>query len=468
MSKQPLTANFDAPRSIEAEEATLGGILTNPDMFVLVHEFLSTDDFFLTRHRAIWRAIERIYERNEPTFDVLTVSEELKTVNYLDEIGGIPYLMRLVNNTPSSVNTQVYAQLVLRASQRRQLLQATEDIKALALDQELDIEHVMEGAEARLQNVTLKAAQRTEQHIRQVMGDVFDEFEQRRDKQGQFYLPTGMRAIDQFSSGLERGCIHIVGGKPGMGKSSLCLGIAIGSARFGVHVLYISNEMENKRMGMRIAAMEAGVNLQALKRGEVTPDETDRFIEAVGRLSKLPLHMDYIPETTVTQVHAKILRLQREFGLDAVIIDGLWRMQAPEFRGDSANRNSINGYLTNALVRIAKETNVAMVVTHQLTKSIDNRQDKRPTKGDLEYGGQIDQNADVIALIYRDEVYNEATEYPGAAEIIFDKNRDAPTGTVTMYFDKKTTRFLDASPVNIDLRSEARNPIYINGEEVER
>lgn len=455
------------PFSVEAEEATIGGVLINPDYFVLVREFLSVNDFYLLRLRYIWRAIERIADRHDPTFDYLTVANELEAVGYLEEVGGIPQLMKLINNTPTSVNTQIYAQLVLRASQRRQLLKAADAIKTAALDEELDIQHVMETSEAQLQAVTMKAAERTEKHISEVMSAVYDEYERRQNAQAQFYLPTGMKAIDQFCSGLERGCIHIVGGKPGMGKSSLCLGMAVGAARLGVHVAFISNEMEPNRMGMRIAAMDSGINLQSLKRGEVTEDEGARFVEALGRLRDIPLYLDYIPQTTISQVHAKILRMQRQHGIDAVFIDGLWRMQAPEFTGDT-NRNSINGYLTDNLVRIAKETHVAMVVTHQLTKKIDDRSDKRPNKGDLEYGGQIDQNADVIMLIYREDAYDEASARPGEADIIFDKNRDAPTGTVTMVFDKKTTRFLDATPRHIDLRAEARSPIWINGEKVNR
>lgn len=467
--KQPLPfnpADAHVPFTSEAEEATLGAVLTNPALFPILNEWLKRTDFFLLRHQYIWRCFERITERQED-FDYLTIGEELRSVGKLDEVGGIPYLMKLVNNTPTSVNGEIYARLVLRASQRRKLLRVAEEIRAVALDEELAIERVMEEAEARLQAVTTDASQRTEQHIKDVMSAVFDEFERRKDKQNQFYLPTGFKAIDQFSSGLERGCIHIVGGKPGMGKSSLCLGMAIGAGRFGVRVAFISNEMETKRLGMRVAAMEAGINLQALKRGEVTPEEESRFVECIGRLGHLPIHLDYIPQTTVAQVHAKILRLQREHGLDVVIVDGLWRMQAPEFTGDT-NRNSINGYLTDNLVRIAKETNVAMVVTHQLTKEIDKRSDKRPTKGDLEYGGQIDQNADVIMLIYRDEIYDPQTAAPGQADIIFDKNRDAPTGTVTMYFDKRSTRFMDATGMQIDLSSKTKAPIVINGEEYRR
>lgn len=442
----------EIPFSAEAEQAVIGAVMTNPDAYTVLSENLKGDDFFLKRHQWIWEAIGRVVERHEDV-DHLVVSKELQDSDQLDEIGGVAYIMRLINQTPSSAHAKTYAGLVWRCARRRDVLTALEESTAQMLDEGQVFDQAMNAVEARIRTVTARALPRSEQTIQEVMSDVFAQVETRMNNRTDFYLPTGLKGFDQFTSGLERGSVHVVGGKPNMGKTSLCIGMAIGAARLGVRTAFISNEIQNERLGLRVAAMETGINLQSLKRGEITELELNRFVEAVGRLSKHPVIMDYIPQTTVNQVHAKVLRWQRERGLDVLFIDGLWRMVAPEFRGDQGQRNEINGYLTDALAQIAKATNVAIVVTHQLTKAIDHRQDKRPTKGDLEYGGKIDMNADLIALIYRDVVYNPATERPAEAEIIIDKNRDGPTGTVYMHFDKKATRFTDATVQPVDLAS---------------
>src|SRR5690606_13222128 len=234
---------------------------------------------------------------------------------------------------------------------------------------------------------------------------------------------TGFKTIDDVMGGMERGCLHIIGGRPGMGKSSFCLGVALNAARLGVRTLYISTEMTNKRLAMRAISIDTGLNLQSLKRGELNDSSINRFIEATARMQKLPLLMDYIPSASVTQIRAKAARAQRERGLDLLIIDGLWQMTAPEVK--QTDPNLINGWIGNRLVDLAKnEFNVPILLAHQLNRNCEQRQDHRPIMSDLDFGGQLERHADVIMLLYRDEVYDEATPLPGQADVIFVKNRD--------------------------------------------
>lgn len=446
------------PFSPEAEEATIGGVLTNPDMYMLASEFLKPSDFFLKRHEWIWEAIGAVVDRREQV-DFLTVSEEIKARGHLDDIGGPPYLMRLINNTPSSINTEVYAKLVWRASLRRQLMARLEKGKTLARDESLPIERVMSEIEGAVFAVTQQAVERTEQSIADAISEASDEIEQRMKGVDEFYMPTGFKNIDRVMGGLERGCLHIVGGRPGMGKSSFCLGVAINAARMGVRVFYVSTEMTTKRLAMRALSMDTGVNLMLLKQGQMNDREVTRFVEAMGRLQALPLYMDYIPAASVTQVRAKTARMQREHGIDLLIIDGLWQMTAPEIPKQH-DRDQINGWIGNRLVDLAKsEFNLPILLAHQLNRNCEHRQDHRPIMSDLDYGGQLERHADVIMMLYRDEMYNEATEFPNQADVIFAKNRDGSNGVVSLYFDKKITRFLDSTVRNIDLNSYATVPM---------
>jgi len=447
----------DIPYSAEAEQAIIGAVLTNPASYPRLADTIQARDFFLVRYQHIWNAIGTASARDEQ-FDYLTVSEALRETGHLNTAGGISHLMKLINQTPTSAHADIYAGLVLRLSVRRAVLTALNKSISTMLDESQPLEVAMESVLARVRSATLRGMSHSDQSMQEVMSEVFAQVEQRIGNQNEFFLPSGFRDFDRFTAGLERSDLTVIGGKPNMGKTALALGMAINMARLGLRVGMISNEMANRRLGMRMAAMETGINLQALKRGEITDGEMSRFVEGIGRLSDLPIEFDYIPQTTIAQVHGKILRWQRERGLDVLFIDGLWRMTALEFRGDQRQRNEVNGWLTQGLADIAKKTNIAIVVTHQLTKAIDNRQDKRPTKGDLEYGGKVDMNADLIVLIYRDEIYNPTTPLAGQAEIIIDKNRDGPTGSIFLRFDKKSTRFLDAIQQPVDLASNRSRP----------
>jgi replicative DNA helicase len=437
------------PFSPEAEEAVLGAILTNPNAYFNVASFLRQDDFFLLRHQWIWQAIQRIVERSEE-FDYLTVSQELSDIGHLDEIGGIPYLLRLINNTPTSVHAEVYGRLVERASTRRRLLKAAEEIKAVALDEEMAIERVVEEAEARLFGVTERQAQRDLVPMRDAISAYFDRIEHLMQNRDQALgLPTGYRGIDTLLGGLQRSDLLIFAGRPGMGKTSFMLSVVLNAARFGSRIAVFTMEMGIEQIIQRLISMETGINMQMLRLGQISPQEESRLIEAMGRLSKFQVFIDDTPALTPLQLRTKTRRMARETGVDLVIVDYMQLMNAGGLYEN--NRVQEISYISRNLKELARELNVPLLSAAQLSRAVEQRQDKRPQLSDLRESGSIEQDADIVMFLYRDEVYNEATEFPNQADIIVAKHRNGPTGTVSLYFDRKITRFLDATAQNIDL-----------------
>lgn len=448
------------PYNSEIEAALLGAVLTTNDTYYLVCDMVKDESFFLLRHRYIWQAIERIAERHE-RFDYLTVTEELRTMGFLGEVGGQAYLLHIIADTPTSVHASAYAAGVRSLWARRRLLMASDTVRELATDQELPLTAIIERTEQVIFDITRDTVERTEISIGDALNEVYDDIGAKLEGHKTFF-PTGFKALDEAIGGLERGTLNIVAGRPGMGKSSLCTAIGLNAARLGVRAYYISTEMPQQRLAYRVAAMETGINLSSLKHAELSPNDLSLMIEATARLARIPLTLDYVPAASPSQIRARTARIIRESGLDVLIIDGLWQMTAP----GKYDRDRILqlGYISRTLVDMAKEFNIPLVLVHQLNRKPEERADHRPLMSDLEYSGQLEQNADVILMLYRDEVYNPATEMPGAADVIITKNRDGRTGVVTLFFEKNTARFSDAIRTTIDLRTP---PIEISSRDRE-
>ncbi len=449
MTNQPLEQSV--PFSPEAEEAVLGAILTDPDVYYNVAAFLKDEDFFLLRHRWIWQSIQRIAERSD-TLDYLTVSQELSDLGHLDEIGGMAYLMRLINNTPTSVHGEVYGHLVERASLRRRLLTAADEIRGVALNEEMAIEQVVEMAEARLFNVTESQAQRDLVPMRIAISEYFDRIGQLMQSADQSLgLPTGFRAVDQLLGGLQRSDLLIFAGRPGMGKTSFMLSVALNAARFGSRIAIFTMEMGVEQILQRFISMETGISMQKLRLGQINVQEESRLFEAMDRLSHHNIFIDDTPALTPLQLRTKCRRMAHETGIDLIIVDYMQLMNAGGLYEN--NRVQEISYISRHLKELARELNVPLFSAAQLSRAVEQRQDKRPQLSDLRESGSIEQDSDVVMFLYRDEVYNEATEFPNQADIIVSKHRNGPTGTISLFFDRKITRFLDATAQNIDLRA---------------
>ena len=443
--------NSIAPYSQDAEEAVLGAVLINPDSFFQVASFLKPDDFFILRHQYIWEALFRLVERNE-TLDLITVREELRQQGRLTEIGGAGYLTQLTLNVATSVHAEVYGRLVERASVRRRLLVASDEIRGLAMDETLSLDKVTSDAETKLFEVTERNLRRELVPMREAISDYFDRLEHLMQHPDEpLGLPTGFRDLDTLLGGLQRSDLLIFAGRPGMGKTSFLLSVALNAAILGGRILIFTMEMGADQIVQRLVSMETGINTQKLRLGQLSQQEWARFVKASGKLGGLNIVIDDTPSMTPLQIRTKSRRMAHEMGIDLIIIDYLQLMSAGA--GYENNRVQEISYISRSLKELARELNVPVFSAAQLSRAVESRQDKRPQLSDLRESGSIEQDADIVIFLYRDIVYNEATETPNMAEVIISKHRNGPTGTVNLHFEKSLTKFSDARTQTIDLSS---------------
>jgi replicative DNA helicase len=445
----PSLVATQAPFSQEAEEAVLGAILINPDAYLTIASFLTTDDFFILRHRHIWESLSRISLRNEKP-DFVTVQDELRAMGVLTDIGGPAYILNLINNTPTSIHAEVYGRLVERASTRRKLLTAADQIKGLALDENLNLEKVVSESEARLFGVTEATVRRDIQPIGTALNEYFERVELLMQSPAAMQgLPTGFRDLDQLLGGLQRSDLLIFAGRPGMGKTSFLLSVALNAAKVGARIAIFTMEMGADQIVQRFVAMETGINTQKLRTGQLTQQEYSKFVHSAGNLGGLPIFIDDTPSMTPVQMRTKCRRVQHEFGLDLVIVDYLQLMNG----GGTFENNRVQeiSYISRSMKEMARELNVPVFSAAQLSRAVEQRQDKHPQLSDLRESGSLEQDADIVAFLYREVVYNEATENPNKAEVIIAKHRNGPTDTVSMHYERTLTKFLDARPHKIDL-----------------
>ncbi|MAU13256.1 MAG: replicative DNA helicase [Anaerolineaceae bacterium] len=445
----PTTMDPGAPFSQQAEEAVIGAVLLDPQAFVTVSSFLQPEDFFLLRHNYIWASMARLNERGM-AIDQLTVAEELDNFNHLDAIGGQAYLIQLANNTPTSVYAEVYGRIVERTAVRRRLMQVSDEIRLLALNEEKNIEDVISEAESQLFNVSDTQTKRDFVPMWEALSAYYDHIEELLQNQGKALgVPSGFRDLDQLLGGFQRSDLIVFAGRPGMGKTSFLLTTAMNAARIGARVAIFTMEMGVEQMVQRMVAMETGINVQKLRLAQLNAQEASRFTEAVGRISNFPIFIDDSPAISPLEMRTKCRRLAHEHGLDMIMVDYMQLMNAG--KGYENNRVQEISFISRNLKELAREFNVPLISAAQLSRAVEQRQDKRPVLSDLRESGSIEQDSDIVMFLYRDEVYNEATEFPNQADILVSKHRNGPTGVIQLYFEKRLTKFMDASVHKVDL-----------------
>ncbi len=446
----PVRPDRMAPHSVEAEEAVLGSILINPEALHDVAAFLQPDDFFIVKNSWVWEAILRIQERNEE-IDYLTVVEELRQQARLQEIGGPAYITYLINHTPSSIYAEAYGRIVERASLRRKMLSAASEIARLAHEEDADINEIIDRAEQSLFEVTERRLNKELVPIRLAISDYFDRIEylyQQPDvPRG---VPTGFTDLDRLLGGLQKSDLCIVAGRPGMGKTSWLLSVALNAARaIKGRIAIFSMEMSNEQIVQRLVSSETGISTHVLRQGQLQERDWTLFVQATGSLSGLRIYLDDTPALSPVQMRTKCRRLYNEYGLDLIMVDYLQLMTSGT--GRQENRVQEISFISRHLKQIARELNVPVLAAAQLSRAVEQRQDKRPQLSDLRESGSIEQDADVVMFIYRDEVYNEETERKNQADVIVAKHRNGPTGSVTLYFRKELTQFANMRKDAIDL-----------------
>lgn len=434
-----------APYSQEAEEAVLGAVLVNPDVFANVAEFLKPEHFYILRHGYIWEAYSRLDERRE-MIDFVTVVDELRTINHLNDIGGPGYLLHLANAVPSSVHAEVYGRMVERTAVRRRILTAADEMKALAMDESLALEKVIDESNRRLFEATETGARRIDTSAASVIGEYWQELESKYTHDILPGIPTGFRDLDQISGGLFRREVTVLAGPPGSGKTTLLLNIANNALALQQRVAFFSVEMGRKEVIQRFVSMEMGLPTGQLKTGRLTQNQWELFMAVSGHIGTWPLQViDEFKRLTPLQLQRRLRRLQHETGVDLVLIDGLWKMYSHRnFEGGDRAREITS--IMEDLVALAEQTNLPILITHQFNReSVKKVRGKksRPQLIHLSDSTGIEQNAHVIWGLYR-ENYSDNKEFGSDdTEVITLKARDGNYGTATLAHQKAHSRYVD-------------------------
>jgi len=430
------------PQNIEAEEAILGALLIDPDAIIRVATIIKPDDFYREKHGWIYDAALNLHERREP-IDFLTICDELERRGQLNEIGGAAFITTLINAVPTSIHAEHYARIVERTATRRRLIDAAGQIAALAYQEVDDVEEVVDQSEQILFGVSQRRIARDLVPIKQILSEYYDRIEYLTRHRGEMIgIPTGFADIDKLLGGLQRSDMIILAARPSVGKTSLALSIAHNAAKkFGQRVAFFSLEMSNEQVVQRLISAETGIDSQRLRRGEIAEDEWGRFMKATSDLAETYFFVDDTPGISALELRTKARRLHAEVGIDLMVVDYLQLM-----RGDWRVENRVQeiSAISRALKGLARELNVPLLAISQLSRGVESRTDKRPILSDLRESGALEQDADVVIFIYRDELYNENTERKNIADIIVAKHRHGPTGTVALYFKKELAQFREA------------------------
>ncbi|HMR63749.1 MAG TPA: replicative DNA helicase [Anaerolineae bacterium] len=430
------------PHNIEAEEAVLGSLLIDPDAILRVSTFLRPVDFYVQRHAWVYEAMLDLHERREPS-DLVTLSDELERREQLGEIGGAAYLTGLINATPTSIHVEYYARIVERTAVLRRLIDAAGQIAQLAYqDSEDDAQMVVDRAEEIIFAISERRTERDLRPIRQVLESFYDRVEYLHQHQGEVIgIPTGLVDLDKLLGGLQRSDMVVMAGRPGMGKTSLALSMALQAARqWQKRIAVFSLEMSDEQLVQRLVSAETGIDSQRLRLGNIKADEWPTFYQAIRLLAETSIFIDDTPAITALDLRAKARRLHAEHGLDMIIVDYLQLMSGGT---RNENRQQEISFISRSIKSLARELNVPVLALSQLSRQVENRADKRPMLSDLRESGSIEQDADVVLFIYRDDVYNPDTEFPNIAEIIVGKHRSGPTGIISVYFKKQLAQFVD-------------------------
>jgi replicative DNA helicase len=430
------------PHNVEAEEAVLGSLLIDSEAIFRVSPFLKPDDFYIVKNGWIYDAILSLHERRQPA-DFVTVCDELENRTQLEEVGGAAYISSLINAVPTAIHAEAYGHIVERTALRRRLISAAGQIAGFAYEEDQNVDEVIDRSEAVLFSISQRRVSRDLVPIRQVLADYYDRIAYLYEHRGEpLGIPTGFIDLDRLLGGLQRSDLIIVAARPGVGKTSMLLAMALTAARkFKQKVAVFSLEMSNEQLVQRLMSSETGIDSQRLRLGDLEETEWPKFVEAAGRLSDTMLFIDDTPGISALQLRTKARRLHAEYGLDLIMVDYL-QLMSGDFRAE--NRVQEISYISRALKGLARELGVPVVAASQLSRAVEQRHDKRPILSDLRESGSIEQDADVVMFIYRDEMYNADTELKNIADILVAKHRHGPTGTVQLFFRKQLAQFVDA------------------------
>ena len=434
------------PHSMESESSVLGGLLLDNNAWERVGDLLVEGDFYRHEHKLIYEAIGKLINASKPA-DVITVYEHLQSMGKAEEVGGLLYLNQLAQYVPSATNIRRYAEIVRERSILRKLVTASDEIATNAFNpQGKTVERILDEAERQILAIGEEGSRMKQgfQSLDTLVVDLLDRVQEMADNPMDVTgVPTGFVDLDRMTSGLQAGDLVVLAARPSMGKTSFAVNIAEHVAlNEGLPVAIFSMEMGAAQLAVRIVGSIGRVNQGNLRTGKLNDDEWPRLTEAIERLRTVSLHIDETPGLSPTELRANARRLARTCGkLGLIVVDYLQLMSGSGSTASSDNRATELGEISRGLKMLAKELQCPVIALSQLNRSVEQRTDKRPMMSDLRESGAIEQDADIIMFIYRDDYYNKESKEPNVAEIIIGKQRNGPTGSIKLFFQKNQTRF---------------------------
>lgn len=435
-------AKLPAPQNLEAEASLLGALLIDTDALVKIADSIAPEDFFDARHQKIYHAIQQLYEKRA-AIDVLTLADQLKANGELDQVDGASYLTELTNFVPTAAHVEQYAQIVAQKAVRRRLIKASQEITGLSYDESKQLKELVEEAETRLFEVSQQHVKQTIVSLEDILTESFERLDDLHKDKGKLRgIPTGFKDMDDMLAGLQRSDLFIIAARPAMGKTAFVLNLAHNIAvQAKEPVLIFSLEMAKEQLVDRLLSMESGVDAWALRTGNLTDGDFEKIGQAMGALSEAQILFDDTPGITVSDLRTKARREAHKRPLGLVIIDYLQLMSGGSRFGGSDNRVQEISEISRGLKMVARELNVPVIALSQLSRSVENRSPQIPQLADLRESGSIEQDADIVAFIYREDYYNPETDRKNITDILIKKHRNGPTGTIELYFDRDKQRF---------------------------
>ncbi|MBC7546511.1 replicative DNA helicase [Candidatus Saccharibacteria bacterium] len=430
------------PQNTEAEASLLGAILIDTDAIVKIADSIQPSDFYDAKHAKIYEAISALYERRD-AIDVLTLSDRLKNDGYLDMIGGPAYLTELTNFVPTASHVEQYAEIVAEKALRRRMITASQEIVSLGYDESKQLKELIEEAETTLFQVSQQHVKQSVVSLETILTESFERLDDlHKDKKQTRGIPTGYKDLDNMLAGFQRSDLIILAARPSMGKTALALNFAHNVAVSAKEpVLMFSLEMSKEQLVDRLLSMESGVDAWALRTGNLTDSDFEKIGHAMGTLSEAKMYIDDTPGITVSDMRTKARREAHNQPLGLIVVDYLQLMSGGGKFANEGNRVQEISEISRGLKGIARELNVPVLALSQLSRSVENRTPQIPQLADLRESGSIEQDADVVAFIYREEYYNPETDRKKITDILIKKHRNGPTGGVELYFDNEKQRF---------------------------
>lgn len=430
------------PQNIEAEQAVLGAMLIKKEAIAEVQEILQPDDFYREAHRIVYEAMVQL-QNNDEAVDLVTLTEQLRKSEQLDKIGGLAFITQLANAVPTAANVVYHAKIVKEKAELRSLINAATAIASAAYEDNTDVENIMDDAEKKILAVANRQNGGAFESMKSIVMRTFERINVLYESKGGLTgISSGFKDLDKLTAGLQKSDLILVAARPSMGKTAFTLNIASYVGTHGGKVAFFSLEMSKEQLMQRMLCAEGGIDATKLRTGQLDTPEWNKLVHVADTLSRAPIYIDDTAGITVMELRSKARRLKAEHGLDLIIIDYLQLMQGrPSKNGD--NRQQEISEISRSLKALARELDVPVIALSQLSRSVESRQIKKPMLSDLRESGSLEQDADIVMFLYREDYYDKDTENKNITDIIVAKHRNGPVDTISLFFQKEYTKFRD-------------------------